>query len=308
MKTDLPKLVSVAIPTKDRPKLLHDAIESVEAQLLPPGLDIEIVVIDNSSDGSARDVCEAHGNLVRYVHSPIPGLSNARNRAVSESRGEFIAFLDDDEVAEPVWLSKLCEALTTTGSDAAFGAVEPEFETEHFELQEYARHFYRRRVHATTGEDISNRYYQLGTGNSCFVKARCFSIENPFQDRFNASGGEDIMLLKDLVNRGHRFVWAPEACVRERTPATRCNFAYLLKRRFRNGQIRCWVLIEGTLADKLRIVFLMASGGAQILLGAIGAAYWSVARSSKAKEQVITIAAGAGKLLWILRPKEKSYV
>jgi succinoglycan biosynthesis protein ExoM len=303
------KLVSVAIPTKNRPSLLADAIRSVEQQYLPSWMRIEVVVIDNSIDGSAREICNEYGTLVHYFHCPIAGLSNARNRAVCESRGELIVFLDDDEVAEPTWLSELCEALVTTNADAAFGAVEPEFEIQRFELQEYAKRFYRRRIHAASGDDVTDQYYRLGTGNSCFVKARCFGIENPFLERFNTSGGEDIMLLKNLADSGNRFVWAPQACVREKIPAARCNLGYLVKRRFRNGQIRCWVLIEGSPTDKVWVVVLMVGGSVQILLGAIGAAaYSAMARSSHVKEQLIMIAAGAGKLLWFLRRKENGYI
>ncbi len=302
------KLVSVAIPTKDRPSLLNDAIQSVESQHLPSWMRLEIVVIDNSSEGSARETCRARGSLVRYFHCPVAGLSNARNMAVSESQGELIVFLDDDEIAEPTWLSELCETLIATDADAAFGAVEPQFEIEGLELEGYARHFYRRRVQASSGMDITDKYFMLGTGNSCFVKEKCFPGENPFSDRFNTSGGEDIMLLKYLADRGHRFVWAPRASVRERIPASRCDFGYLLKRRFRNGQIRCWVLVQEPATDWARMVVLMASGGAQMLLGAVGAAAnFAIAKPSAGKERLITIAAGAGKVLWFLRPRQQGY-
>jgi succinoglycan biosynthesis protein ExoM len=302
------KLVSIAIPTKDRPTLLNDALQSAESQHLPSWIRLEIVVIDNSSDGSARDTCAGRGSPVRYFHCPVAGLSNARNMAVSESQGEFIVFLDDDEVAEPTWLAELCETLVATNADAAFGAVEPEFDTQGFELEEYARQFYRRRIEASSGADITDKYFMLGTGNSCFVKERCFKNENPFSDRFNTSGGEDIMLLKHLADEGHRFVWAPRATVRERTPAARCDFWYLLKRRFRNGQIRCWVLVQEPATNWIRVAVLMAGGGAQILLGALGAAaYFATARTTGAKERLLTIAAGAGKMLWFLRPGQKGY-
>jgi hypothetical protein len=80
-------------------------------------------------------------------------------------------------------------------------------------------------------------------------------------------------------------------------------------RRFRNGQTRCRILLEGAPKNNFRIAVLMAAGSLQILLGAIGVvAYSAIARSPKAKEQLMTIAAGAGKLLWFLRPKERGYI
>src|ERR1044072_4347919 len=159
--------VSVVIPTMNRALLLQQALRSAIQQILPTWLEMEILVIDNSPDGSASNCCMSFGSKVRYIHEPKLGISHARNRGIMEAHGDFIAFLDDDERAEPDWLAALCETLHTTQADAVFGSVEPEFECES-ELVNYARNIYRRRIYKQARTDVSNLYYLLGTVNSCF--------------------------------------------------------------------------------------------------------------------------------------------
>ncbi len=74
--------------------------------------DAEVLVVDNAStDGTAALLAELerrHAPLLRVVHEPWLGLSAARNRGLTESRGEVAAFLDDDAVPNPGWLAALC--------------------------------------------------------------------------------------------------------------------------------------------------------------------------------------------------------
>jgi glycosyltransferase involved in cell wall biosynthesis len=99
---------SVVICTRNRAALLDKAIASLRRQTL--GLPFEVVVVDNdSSDRTPALVRQAmpHLPLLRYVHEPTLGLSHARNRGWREARGQWIAFLDDDAVADVNWLASL---------------------------------------------------------------------------------------------------------------------------------------------------------------------------------------------------------
>ncbi len=87
-------LVSVIIPTYNRPRWLHQAIESVLRQTHPS---IEVVVVD---DGSATDAARRIAGsypAVRYVFQKNCGLGAARNRGLESSGGEYVGFLDDDD-------------------------------------------------------------------------------------------------------------------------------------------------------------------------------------------------------------------
>ncbi|HEV8715044.1 MAG TPA: glycosyltransferase [Candidatus Binatia bacterium] len=92
----MPK-VSVIIPTYNRRDFVREAIASVLAQTYD---DFELLVVDDgSNDNTAAVVQEFDG--VRYVFQPNRGVSAARNRGVALSNGEFLAFLDADDLWQP---------------------------------------------------------------------------------------------------------------------------------------------------------------------------------------------------------------
>jgi glycosyltransferase involved in cell wall biosynthesis len=103
--------VSVVIPTLDRSHLLHLAVVSVLRQR---DVDIEVVVVD---DASTEDVAGVVSSLadrrVRIVRqTPSGGVSAARNRGIAETRREWVAFLDDDDLWAPQKLALQLEAAT----------------------------------------------------------------------------------------------------------------------------------------------------------------------------------------------------
>lgn len=93
-----PRRVSVVIPTRDRRSLVVEAVESVLAQRVPPG---EVIVVDDgSSDGTAAAL-DRFGAAVRTVRQEPRGVSAARNHGARLARGEWLAFLDSDDLWKP---------------------------------------------------------------------------------------------------------------------------------------------------------------------------------------------------------------
>ncbi len=90
--------VSVVVPTKDRAALLQQALASIRA-VEGPDLAIELIVADNGSSDGSRDVAAGFG--AAWVQTLVPGASAARNAGIEAATGEFIAFLDDDDVWLP---------------------------------------------------------------------------------------------------------------------------------------------------------------------------------------------------------------
>lgn len=90
----MPK-VSVIIPTYNRPASLLCALESVFVQTYQ---DFEVIVVEDGSLTSTKDEIVRYGNRVRYFWQNNAGVAAARNRGIRESKGEYIAFLDDDDV------------------------------------------------------------------------------------------------------------------------------------------------------------------------------------------------------------------
>jgi glycosyltransferase involved in cell wall biosynthesis len=90
------ELVTVVIPTYNRPNFLRGAIETVISQNYRP---IEIIVVDDGSDFQyADDIASDFDKDITIVnHGSNKGLSAARNSGINESSGSYIAFLDDDD-------------------------------------------------------------------------------------------------------------------------------------------------------------------------------------------------------------------
>ena len=114
-------MVSVVIPTHNRCDLLPRAIKSVQSQTYS---DLEIIVVSDGSTDDTRDVVEqiASGDeRIRLIeYHPAKGGNVARNTGIEEARGEFVAFLDDDDEWLPEKLEKQVKVLE---SDDSVGLV-----------------------------------------------------------------------------------------------------------------------------------------------------------------------------------------
>jgi glycosyltransferase involved in cell wall biosynthesis len=93
-----PDLVSVIIPTHDRAALVQQSVESVLSQTYE---NVEIVVVDDGSADDTSTILEPLKDRITYVFQENRGRSAARNSGVSLSRGEFLIFLDSDDLLLP---------------------------------------------------------------------------------------------------------------------------------------------------------------------------------------------------------------
>lgn len=93
------------IPTSNRPELLLLAVDSVRKQTYSP---VEIIVVDNDPDSSAEAAIQPvmeEDDRVRYLAaSTVRGPSHARNAGAGQAKGEYLAFLDDDDLWRPKFL------------------------------------------------------------------------------------------------------------------------------------------------------------------------------------------------------------
>jgi glycosyltransferase involved in cell wall biosynthesis len=93
--TDKKPLISVIIPVYNAERYLAEAVESVLAQTYRP---LEVIVIDDGSTDSSAAIIKKYALLVTYFYQPNAGSSAARNRGVRFSKGEYLAFLDADDL------------------------------------------------------------------------------------------------------------------------------------------------------------------------------------------------------------------
>lgn len=107
--------VSVIIPTFNRKQSVLVAIASVLEQTV--SADEVIVVDDGSTDGTSDAIWDHYGSRVVVVKQENGGVSAARNRGIECARGEWVAFLDSDDVWVPTKLERQIEALSTFGGE-----------------------------------------------------------------------------------------------------------------------------------------------------------------------------------------------
>ena len=103
--------ISVIIPTYNRASLLKEALDSVLAQTYT---DYEVIVIDDGSTDNTEEMMQAFltDSRIRYIKQSNAGVSAARNHGIFEARGEWIAFLDSDDLWFPEKLEKQMAFLT----------------------------------------------------------------------------------------------------------------------------------------------------------------------------------------------------
>jgi glycosyltransferase involved in cell wall biosynthesis len=120
--------VTVIIPTRDRPELLAECLETVLASEYPEDRR-EVLIVDNvPSDDRTRSLVEQRfaGRGVRYLRCDTPGSAAARNAGVEASTAQIVAMTDDDVVVDRHWLVELVAAVISAPDVAcATGLVVP---------------------------------------------------------------------------------------------------------------------------------------------------------------------------------------
>ncbi len=228
-----PLSVDIAVCTFRRPAL-RQTLSSLFGLSLPEGFRVRLIVADNDAEPTAQalvhEMRSASPFEIEYVHCPKSNISIARNACLSASRSDYLAFIDDDEVATPSWLRELVQTIRSIGADAVLGPVRAIYDTD-------APGWMRRGdVHSTMPVWVSG---VIRTGYTCNV---ILDMRSPhvagrrFDLSLGQSGGEDTQFFSAMTDEGGRIAFAPGAFLDEPVPAARASFSWLAKRRFRSGQ------------------------------------------------------------------------
>jgi glucosyl-dolichyl phosphate glucuronosyltransferase len=125
--------ISLVIPSYKRADLLELLLDSLLDQTIQKEV-FEVIVVDNVPNGDARVavLCksEKYATLtLTYVHHPIPGTSQARNRGISLARAPLVGFADDDNVLPTDWIEKIIECHKSFPQDIIGGPYKPFYTT-----------------------------------------------------------------------------------------------------------------------------------------------------------------------------------
>ena len=152
--------VTVVIPTRDRAEILQRTLGGALAQ---EGVDHDVIVVDDGSrDGTAARVEGLGDPRVRVLrHEESRGVAAARNAGIREARGEWLAFLDDDDLWAPDKLRTQIDGARSTGAAVAYAAVA--VVDEHLDV-----------IEVLHGPDPTDVREELITG--CVIPAGCSNV------------------------------------------------------------------------------------------------------------------------------------
>jgi glycosyltransferase involved in cell wall biosynthesis len=221
--------ISVCICTFKRPKLLINLLEKLQNQKTDGLFTYSIVIADNDKKKSAKDSVERFQKntqvAIDYHCEPEQNIALARNKAVRNAHGDFIAFIDDDEFPLQDWLLNLVKTLLLYNADGIRGPVKPFFEKNPPNWIIKGK-FYDRESYPT-GHVLTWR--QGRTGNLLLRKTIFDDPDNMFDPAFG-SGAEDQDFFRRIQKKGYVFIYCNEAIVYEIIPPVRWKRTFMLKR------------------------------------------------------------------------------
>ena len=229
--------------TYKRPELLERCLESLALLDSVAGWEREVIVVDNDPMGSAARAVKTsqckNKLTLTYQSEPIPGIAAARNRCIGLAGAhEFLAFLDDDEVATPDWLAELLIAQQRWNADLVGGPVEPQFDRAPPRWVRDGGYFAR----SSRPPGLTDR--GLATNNMLVRLTTLEDMGELFDNRYGLSGGSDAELSTRAGLMSKRLAWAPAAIVRERVQTGRLRRRWVLKRAFRVGNVHARIMLQ----------------------------------------------------------------
>ena len=247
-----PTLISVVIATYRRQAMLRDTVASLAALRVPEAVTLEVIIIDNDPEATAREAAlelqphYAAAFSLRYVHETRKGLSYARNRGIEESRGDIIAFLDDDVFVAEGWLEAILRCFEQTKADCVGGRTLIHWEGEPHPVLKACE---RRLVAIDLGEhDFEVCGSRLPGGGNAAFRRSVFDQGPRFATSLGRVGnvllsGEDSEMFQRLRRDGRRIWYCAAGVVHHRTGGERLTLAYVARQKY-------WFGISSALIDR----------------------------------------------------------
>ena len=234
---------SVILCTYNRSENLDCILQSLESQVLPISFSWEIIVVDNNSTdetpGKIREFASASDLDIKYVKELNVGLSHARNRGVKEAQGNYVLFVEDDEIADKNLIREIYGTFQNYRCDCVGGRIYLKFEDDipgwlSPELWGFLGYL----NHGDTSFQMDGKRYPYG-GNMAF-KREVFDKIGMFNVKMGRIGkklfgGEEYDLFQRLLISGAKGVYQPNAIVFHRINKSRMQKRYFRRLHYSSG-------------------------------------------------------------------------
>jgi len=216
-------LISVVVPTRDRPAALRRCLDALSAQTVLDHL--EVVVVDDGSRAADEVAAATAGHAhVRLIRRSGGGPAAARNAGARTARGAFLCFTDDDCVPRPDWAERIVDALRQ-GADAAAGTTTLSRAGALAEASDLV-------AHALDAPPRPGSALAFAASNNIACTRTAFEA-TPFDESYSGAAGEDRDWCARLTSGGFALRSAPDARVVHDQPLTVLSF---LGQQVRYGQ------------------------------------------------------------------------
>ncbi len=225
--------ISVCICAYKRQQFLKRLLQGLANQVTDGLFTYSLVVADNDKSRSAEPLVSQFAVErripTRYCVEPRQNIALARNKALENAQGEFIAFIDDDEFPIRAWLLTLFKACRQYDVDGVLGPVKPHFDEDPPRWVVKGK-FYDRPTYPT-GFVIDGRKGRTG---NVLLKRELFAYDTqPFRPEFRTAEDQDFFTR--MIQRGHVFIWCDEATVFEAVPPIRWKRSFMLRKALLRG-------------------------------------------------------------------------
>jgi glycosyltransferase involved in cell wall biosynthesis len=235
-------MISIIICTYNRDRVLEETVRSfLESQT--EGIDHELLIVDNNSTDGTREISERYAMRhpqIRYLNEPLQGHPYAKNRGIRESRGDIIAFVDDDVFFSDGWLPAVDSSFERHPDVGCIGGrVIPHFEIDRPSwVEDEILWIYGITRYGDREREI--RPPEIPIGCNMAFRRSVFEQLGDFHTSLGRtpgsllSGDEDHFLHR-VVNAGMKIFYSPDAQVSHRIPPVRLTRKWVLSRFYWGG-------------------------------------------------------------------------
>lgn len=238
-------MISIIICTYNRADSLNQTMDALQNLIVPEGETVELMVVDNKSKDTTRQVVEswvAKSRLpLKYLYEPEQGASHARNAGIKKAQGDMLCFFDDDVIVDSQWLVSMVRLFRETDVEMAGCRILRKWECE-------APDWYSEEVSGPViMQDFGPARIKMGQNGMYLISAGLAFRKEVF-DRIglfrgdlgrkgnSLIGGEDKELFDRVAASGGVIYYEPAAVIHHRVEENRLTQDYMRRWFYAIGQ------------------------------------------------------------------------
>ena len=311
-------ILTILICTHNRAVLLMRTLEYLNAARLPPGWQVDVLVVANACNDDTQQQlnrlqdASTAGLPLAWIEEPAPGKSNALNRAMPLLKSKLVAFVDDDHRVAPDYLVNVCLAAERYPDVGLFcGRILPDWDGSEPKWV-HDRGGYRIFPLPVPRFDLGDEPKALGLdaaipgGGNLFLRTEWLSRVGDFSPDFGPTGhdlggAEDLEWVKRALKLGAQLQYVPDVVQYHYVDCARLRLPYLMKKAYMRSdstvRLRDDLSVEG-------IPLYMYRKLLEYLLAAITALSWARRRFYLVR---LAAALGEARGYWYLSRKAGRY-